>query len=149
MSYLMWDVKNWAELYQTLLKSDYQCSLLSRLYRDLHCPSGWPIPDFRIPDCTAGGASAGRPVRVQPQRPEVAELRRATRGLRWWELRLRRLSVLQPDPAPEERRPSGPSEDRRPAGHHWGQGDPLHLQRHLPVCTTGQKIAGAQLGSDS
>lgn len=122
----------------------------SHLCRDLHCSSGRPIPDFRAVDGEAGWPSRGRPLCVQPQRPEAAELSwtrcQTTLGLSRCSVWLRRLGVLQPHPAPEERRPRGPGEDRRPAGHHRGQGDPVHLQRHLPVRTTGQQIAGAQLG---
>lgn len=118
-------------------------SCLSTL-RHLHCPSGWTLPGFWAADSAAGRARAGRPVRVQPQRPETADSRRAKRRFRPWELPMRGLSVPQPDPATEERRPRGAGEDRGPAGHFRIQGDPLHLQRHLPVRATGQEIAGAQ-----
>lgn len=119
------------------------------LLRDPHCASGRPVPDFGTADRQAGRPRGGRPVRGQPQRPEAAEfggaLGRSARGLGRRRLRLRRLGVLQSDPAPEERRQRGPGEDRRPAGHHRRQGDPVHLQRRLPVRTARQEIAGAQL----
>lgn len=120
--------------------------LLSHLLRGPHSTSGGAIPDFGTADRQAGRPRGGRPVRVRPQRPEAAERRGSARGLGRRGLRLRRLRVLQPDPAPEERGPRGPGEDGRPAGHHRRPGDPLHLQRRLPVRTAGQEIAGARLG---
>lgn len=117
--------------------------------RHLHCPSGRPLPGFWATDGTAGRTHAGHPICVQPQHPEASELRQAKRRLGPRGVLLRRLSLLQPDPASEERRPRGAGEDRGPAGHHRIQGDPLHLQCHLPVCSTGQEITGAQPGSDN
>lgn len=117
--------------------------------RRLHCPYGRPLPGFWAADGAEGRARAGRPVRVQPQHPEAAELPQAKRRLAPRGVRLRGLGVLQPDPASEERRPRGAGEDRGPAGHDRIQGDPLHLQRHLPVRSTGQEITGAQPGSDN
>lgn len=117
--------------------------------RDLHCPSGRPLPGFWTADGAAGRAHAGRPIRVQPQHPEAAELRQPKCRLGPRGVHLRGLGLLQPDPASEERRPRGAGEDRGPAGHHRIQGDPFHLQCHLPVRSTGQEITGAQPGSDN
>lgn len=116
--------------------------------RHLHRPAGRPLPGFWLADGAAGRARAGRAVRVQPQRPEAAERRRRKRRFGPGEALLRGLGVLQPDPAPEEGGPRGGGEDPGPAGHDRIQGDPLHLQRHLPLPATGQEIAGAPPGGD-
>ena len=132
-------------------KTDHLSS--SYFYRDLYCTNRGPIPDFRPASCEAGWACGSRPVSVQPQRPEASELSgargRPTPGLGERRLQLRRVGVLQCDPASQERGPRGSGENGRPAGHHRGQGDPLHLQRHLPVCTTSQQIAGAHMDTES
>lgn len=144
--------------YREYFQLIYQCTLRRisdphpdsfSCLRRLHRPSGRPLPGFWAADGTEGRARAGRPVRVQPQHPEAGELPQAKRRLVPRGVRLRGLGVLRPDPASEERRPRGAGEDRGPAGHDRIQGDPLHLQRHLPVRSTGQEITGAQPGSDN
>lgn len=117
--------------------------------RHLHRPAGRPLPGFWVADGAAGRAPAGRPVRVQPQRPEAARRRRRKRRFDPGEALLLGLGVLQPDPAPEEGGPRRGGEDRGPAGHDRIQGDPLHLQRHLPLRPTGQEIAGAPPSGDN